>query len=115
MSSVIPAFSLSSTSQTVIQNSAISTVSSTSTGGAIASYAISPAAPTGLTFNTSTGQLSGTPTQTQSATPYTITATNTAGSATRTFTLTVNKATQSALTFALSRASKNQPYSQAIR
>jgi hypothetical protein len=76
----------------VIVNTAITTVTNTSTGGAIASYAISPAAPTGLTFNTSTGQLSGTPTSTQSATTYTITATNATGSATRTFTLSVTNA-----------------------
>ena len=84
-----PAFTLSSSSQSVLVNNAITTVTNTSTGGAISSYAISPAAPAGLTFSTTTGQLSGTPTSTQSATNYTITATNAAGSATRTFILTV--------------------------
>jgi hypothetical protein len=84
-----PAFTLSSSSQSVTVNSAITTVTNTPTGGTIASYAISPAAPAGLTFSTSTGQLSGTPTSTQSSTAYTITATNASGSATRTFTLTV--------------------------
>lgn len=64
-----------------------------STGGTIASYAISPAAPAGLTFNTSTGLLSGTPTTVQAATAYTITATNATGSANATFTLTVTVAT----------------------
>lgn len=87
-----PAFTLSSSSQSVIVNNAITTVTNTSTGGAIASYAISPAAPSGLSFSTTTGQLSGTPTSTQSATNYTITATNAAGSATATFTLTVSAA-----------------------
>ena len=85
-----PAFTLSSSSQSVLVNNTITTVTNTSTGGAIASYAISPAAPSGLSFSTSTGQLSGTPTSTQSATNYTITATNAAGSATATFTLTVS-------------------------
>jgi len=84
-----PAFTLSSSSQSVLVNNAITTVTNTSTGGAISSYAISPAAPAGLSFSTTTGQLSGTPTSTQSATNYTITATNAAGSATRTFILTV--------------------------
>jgi hypothetical protein len=84
-----PAFTLSSSSQSVTVNSAITTVTNTPTGGTIASYAISPAAPAGLTFSNSTGQLSGTPTSTQSSTAYTITATNASGSATRTFTLTV--------------------------
>ena len=87
-----PAFTLSSSSQSVIVNYAITTVTNTSTGGAIASYAISPAAPAGLSFSTTTGQLSGTPTSIQSATNYTITATNAAGSATATFTLTVSAA-----------------------
>ena len=87
-----PAFTLSSSSQSVTVNSAITTVTNTPTGGTIASYAISPAAPAGLTFSNSTGQLSGTPTSTQSSTAYTITATNATGSASRTFTLTVTNA-----------------------
>jgi hypothetical protein len=88
-----PAFSISSTSETKIVNNAISGYTiDASAGGAIASYAISPAAPAGITFNTSSGLLSGTPTATQSATTYTITATNASGSATRTFTLTVQAA-----------------------
>jgi hypothetical protein len=84
-----PAFALSLSSQSVLVNTAITTVTNTSTGGAIASYAISPAAPSGLTFSTTTGQLSGTPTASQSATTYTITATNASGSATQSFALTV--------------------------
>ena len=87
-----PAFSLSSSSESKAQNTAIVGYTITSTGGAIASYAISPSAPTGLTFSTSTGLLSGTPTTVQSATAYTITATNTTSTATRTFTLTVTAA-----------------------
>ena len=106
-----PAFTLSSSSQSVIVNNAITTVTNTSTGGAIASYAISPAAPAGLTFNTSTGQLSGTPTSTQSATAYTITATNAAGSATQTFTLTV---TTAAPAFSLSSVAETRVATTAI-
>jgi hypothetical protein len=98
-----PAFTLSSSSQTVVVSNAITTVTNTPTGGAIASYAISPAAPAGLTFSTTTGQLSGTPTATQSSIPYTITATNAAGSATQTFTLTVSVAP--AIKLAISRSS----------
>jgi hypothetical protein len=85
----LPAFTLSSSSQLVPVNFAITTVTNTSTGGAITSYSISPAAPAGLTFSNSTGQLSGTPTTLQNATLYTITATNASGSAAQTFTLTV--------------------------
>jgi hypothetical protein len=84
-----PAFSLSSSSETKTVNNAIIGYTVTSSGGAIASYSISPTAPAGLTFSTSTGLLSGTPTSVAVATAYTITATNASGSATRTFTLTV--------------------------
>ena len=87
-----PAFTISSASETKASGSAITGYTISSTGGAIASYAISPAAPAGLTFNTSTGLLSGTPTTVAGATAYTITATNASGSATRTFTLTVTAA-----------------------
>ena len=85
-----PAFTLSSSSETRTVNTAATGFTISSTGGAIASYAISPAASAGLTFSTSTGQLSGTPTSAQSATTYTITATNATGSTTQTFTLTVS-------------------------
>jgi hypothetical protein len=84
-----PAFTLSASAETKTVNTAITGYAISSTGGTIASYAISPSAPAGLTFNTTTGVLSGTPSSTQSATAYTITATNASGSATRTFTLTV--------------------------
>ena len=84
-----PAFTLSSSSESMEQNTAITGYTITSTGGAVASYAISPAVPTGISFSTSTGLLSGTPTTVQSATVYTITATNATSTATQTFTLTV--------------------------
>lgn len=84
-----PAFTISSATETKPVNSAITGYIITSTGGAIASYSISPAAPAGLTLSTSTGLLSGTPTSVVAATAYTITATNATGSTTRIFTLTV--------------------------
>jgi hypothetical protein len=95
-----PAFNLSAVAETVTANTSITGYTISSTGGTIASYAISPTAPAGTTFSTSTGLLTGTPTSRQSATTYTITATNATGSATRTFTLTVT----SSFTF-VSRAS----------
>ena len=90
-----PAFTLSSASESKTVNTAITGYTISSTGGTIASYAISPAAPAGLTFNTTTGLLSGTPTTVAGATNYTITATNASGSATQTFTLTVTAAVYS--------------------
>ena len=87
---VIPAFTLSSIAETRTVNTSLTGYSISSTGGTISSFSISPAAPTGTSFNTSTGLLSGTPISIAAATTYTITATNSAGTATRTFTLTVS-------------------------
>jgi len=51
-------------------------------------YTISPALPTGLSFSSTTGAISGTPSVSSPATTYTITAFNTAGSSTATVTIT---------------------------
>ncbi len=84
-----PVFTLSALTQTVIQGSAAGfTVNST--GGAISSFLISPDAPAGMSFNTSTGGLSGSPTNAQSLTTYTVTARNVSGSPTQTYKLMVN-------------------------
>ena len=87
-----PVFSLSSNSESKTVNSAISGYTVSSTGGTISSYSISPAAPAGLTFNTATGLLSGSPTVVAAATTFTITGINEMGSTTQTFTLTVTAA-----------------------
>lgn len=50
------------------------------TGGAIASFTISPALPAGLSLNATTGVISGTPTAIQSSVTYTIVGSNAAGS-----------------------------------
>jgi len=85
-----PAFTLSSSSETRTVNTAATGFTiATSTGGAIASFAIS-ATPAGMSFNATTGALTGTPTTVASATAYTITGTNASGSATQIFTLTVS-------------------------
>jgi gliding motility-associated-like protein len=70
---------------------AITPIIPTSSGGSILSYSISPALPAGLVFNTSTGAISGTPTEALAQTTFTITATNAGGSTTATVTLTVDK------------------------
>jgi hypothetical protein len=64
-------------------------ISSTITAGSITSYALTPSIPSGLSFNTSIGSLSGIPTTVASSATYTITATGPTGSSTKTFTLTV--------------------------
>jgi autotransporter-associated beta strand protein len=59
-------------------------------GGPATSYSISPALPAGLTFNTSTGQISGTPTTVAGvpATDYTVTASNSCGGVTAVLNIT---------------------------
>ncbi|RAI38862.1 hypothetical protein CH341_27050 [Rhodoplanes roseus] len=57
------------------------------------SYGVSPTLPPGLSFNTATGIVTGTPTATSAATTYTVTVTDVNNaSATATFSLTVNGA-----------------------
>ena len=74
------ALTYSSNPATYTKGSVITNNTPTSSGGAVASYAVSPALPAGLTLNTSTGIISGTPTTLTAAANYTVTATNTGGS-----------------------------------
>ena len=56
----------------------------------ISRYAISPALPAGLSFNTATGEITGNPTELSPATTYTVTASNGGGTSTATFSLEVS-------------------------
>ena len=56
----------------------------------ISNYGISPALPAGLSFNTATGEVSGTPSALSSSKTYTVTASNEGGTSTATFTLEVS-------------------------
>ena len=78
--SPIPIFTMGTAIQTIIP---------TSTGGAVASWAVAPALPTGLIFNTSSGEITGTPMVASSAATYTVTATNATGSGIATLSITV--------------------------
>jgi hypothetical protein len=70
-----PNISLSaSTGYGIINTSVGSLYTISNSGGSVTAYSISPALPAGLTFDTSTGLISGTPTATSSATNYAITA-----------------------------------------
>jgi hypothetical protein len=69
---------------------AITANTPSSGGGPVVSYSISAGfSATGLTFDTSTGVISGTPTALCGATSYTVTATNSGGSTTALVTVTV--------------------------
>ena len=64
-------------------------------------YSVSPALPTGLSFSTSTGAITGTPTVISTATTYTVTVTDAnSATATNTFSLTVGQAAQAITAFA---------------
>ena len=58
-------------------------------GGAIASYLVSPALPAGLSLDTATGVITGTPTAVTAAATYQVTGSNSAGSATANLSITV--------------------------
>jgi hypothetical protein len=69
-------------------------VSGTATG-----YTVTPTLPAGVTFNSSTGVISGTPTTQQPPSKYTITASNAVGSTSFDLSLTVNPAAPSGLSY----------------
>jgi len=89
-----PAFTLSSSSETASVSTAVSGYTIRATGGRVEQYSISPSLSAGLNFNPSTGLISGTPTAKALSTVYTITGTNSLGSATATFTLRVSSCAQ---------------------
>ena len=61
-----------------------------SSGGTVISYSVNPALPAGLSLSTTTGVISGTPAMLAGAVAYTVTATNSGGSATASVTIAVN-------------------------
>ncbi len=91
----ISAAAITPATQTLVAtagNAITATTAFTAAGftGAI-TYSVLPALPAGLTLNTTTGVISGTPTGNQEATVHTITATGaTSGTATATITITVS-------------------------
>jgi hypothetical protein len=93
-----PIISLSQNTLTAAAGSAITSYSITSSGGAVSLYSISPniaATPAnGISFDTSTGLVTGTPTTSASSASYTITAENGGGSTTASFSITVSVGTQ---------------------
>ena len=84
---------------TYFTGTAISMLTPTVTGF-VASYSIDKALPTGLNFNTSTGEISGTPTQAIPRTIFTITATNVAGASSYALPITVLIPAPSGLSYA---------------
>ena len=89
----VPILSYSPENLTLTKNQTSSDLplNATLTGsGAITSWAITPALPSGLTFGTSNGTIWGTPTTMRSLRTYTIWANNSGGSSSATVNITVN-------------------------
>ena len=95
----LPVIVYSPNTFTLSVGTAMTAVSPTSYAGDVDSYAISPSLPSGLSLDTSTGELSGTPSAVSSSTSYTVTATNTAGTDTATLTIVVNDVAPSSITY----------------
>ena len=72
------------------KGSPMTAVTPTASGGPVVNWAISPSLPVGLTFDTSTGEIWGTPSAVSTQTTYTISAWNTGGTATTSINITVN-------------------------
>lgn len=102
-----PIFSLSSSNEVATAGSPITGYTISSLGTPITSYAILPAVSNGLSFSTTTGQLSGTPTSAHALTSYTITATDGAlNTFSQPFDLVVNAAVPTTPVFTLSHLSE---------
>jgi hypothetical protein len=84
-----PVLSYSPDHRTVTNNSIMEVLSPTNSGGTIVSWSILPDLSTGLNFDSSNGQITGTPVSVRGLTMYTITAVNTGGSSTATVNITV--------------------------
>jgi hypothetical protein len=85
-----PTISYTGSPFTYVKGTAITQLSPTLGGGAVASCTVSPALPAGLSLNGTTCAVSGTPTAVQAATSHTVTATNAGGSANAAINVTVN-------------------------
>ena len=91
-----------------IKDSAMTAVTPTSSGGAVTSWSVSPSLPSGLSIDSSTGEISGTPTTVSSSSTYTVTASNSGGSATTTITILVNDAAPSSITYSPSSITRQR-------
>jgi hypothetical protein len=83
--------SYSTTSASYTVGAAITADLPSSSGGAVASYSVQPALPAGLTLNTATGVISGTPSAVATIAVYVVTASNSAGSTATSLTISVRR------------------------
>lgn len=76
----VPIIAYNPATQVYTTGTAITAWSPSNTGAVATSWSISPSLPAGLSFNTSTGVITGTPTVVSAAANYTVTANSTGGS-----------------------------------
>ncbi len=89
---IAPNISYNPSTLSVVASSAMPSLSVTNAGSPATSWSVSPALPSGITLNSSTGQISGTPSAATASAGYTVTATNSSGSSTAVVTLEVTAA-----------------------
>lgn len=88
-----PVLSVSQNSYVGVVSVAFTTITVSNAGGPVTNYSISPALPTGLSFNTTTGAITGTPRVAMATRSYTISGTNSDGTGTVTFNLFIDQDT----------------------
>lgn len=104
----LPGFTIAAAA-TLTKASAITPITTTSIGAPANSFAVSPSLPSGLAFNTSTGEITGTPLATIEETTFTVTATNLGGTFSATINITINEPAPTGLSFGSAiRVSKGQ-------
>jgi len=87
---ITPNISYSPTSWNLTQNAPLAgNITPGNSGGVVVSWSIDRALPAGLTFNTSNGTISGTPTASSPQTNYLVSATNSGGMSSTSLTITV--------------------------
>ena len=87
-----PNISYSTSTINGVVSTVITSLTPSNSGGMVDTWTVSPALPSGLRINSSTGVISGTPTATSASASYTVTGTNVTGSSTATVTVVVTSA-----------------------
>jgi autotransporter-associated beta strand protein len=108
-----PPSSLSYSTPNSFSRGSIITPLTPSVTGTVTGYSISPALPSGLSINATTGVISGTPSVILSATTYTVTASNINGSTTATLSIAVTGSATTIINLASGNWSESSTWSPA--
>jgi hypothetical protein len=92
------------TANPAVYTAGVQITPNTPAGGWVGQYKVIPALPAGLSLNTQTGVINGTPTMVTAQARYTVIASNVYGTTTTVLTITVNDQPPSALSYAISTA-----------